>query len=419
MLLIPSGFLLSLIGERESYKNEGLKEVSSKWGSTQNVGGPVIIVPIVSETVVKDTKVSSVVDYVKILPSNLVVTGGVVPEVRYRGIYEYVLYSSKINFAGNFDFSGVGNLKLYNGNLKWEDATLQVGISDMIGIKELVNLKWGNTEYSFSPGVKNNDVFSSGLATSIKFSERPNDGKYPFSFDLNIKGSQELTFLPLGKETIVNLDSNWGNPSFSGAFLPEERLITQDNFKAKWKVLDLNRNYPQEWLGQINGQEITESKFGINFLIPIDAYKQTNRAVKYMIMFVGLTFIIFFFAEIMNKRKIHPVQYLLVGFSLVIFYLLLISISEHVSFYKAYFISSFFTVLVITLYSLSVFRARLFSIIVGTELVALYGFLFVLLLNQDYSLLIGSCGIFIVISLIMYFTRNIDWYGLDLKDNSK
>lgn len=420
ILLIPSGFLLSLISERESIKNAGLAEVSSKWGASQNIGGPVIFVPVVSERIENEKKITTVTDYVKILPESLSITSNVVPEIRYRGIYKYVLYSSKLNFNGNFDFAAMTNLKLYGSQLKWDDAIVQIGVSDMIGIKELVNLKWNNESLPFSPGIKNKDVFPSGLTANLKIASPPKpEEKFNFSFNLSIKGSEELSYLPLGKETVVKLESNWGNPSFSGAFLPESREITTTKFTATWKVLDLNRNYPQYWLGQVNQQDITTSKFGINFLIPVDAYKQTNRAVKYMLMFVSLTFIIFFFSEIMNKRKIHPIQYLLVGFSLVIFYLLLISISEHINFYIAYIISSISTVLVISLYSLSIFKAKKFSLLVGAQLSLLYGFLYVLLVNQDYSLLLGSLGTFVVIALLMYITRNIDWYSIDLKDSQE
>jgi inner membrane protein len=417
--MIPSGFISSLISERQLIRNEALIEVSSKWGSNQNIGGPVLYVPIEVDNYNTASKVTTkkINDYAKFLPNQLQINGTVEPEIRYRGIYKFVLYSSQINISGDFIIPDYSDLNLQNGVLKWNESTILIGITDMIGIKNTVNLNWNNKTINFSPGSKDRDFYASGLTANVKI-DPSQTGKFNFNYTLNIKGSQELTFLPLGKDTTVKISSNWNNPSFQGAFLPEERNITDTNFDATWKILDMNRNFPQKWTGYIDVGAVNNSKFGVNFLIPIDTYKETNRAVKYIIIFVGLTFTIFFFVEIMNKKKIHPIQYLFIGFSLVIFYLLLISLSEQLNFAIAYVISAISIAVMISLYSLSIVKNKIFSISIGVKLCFLYGFLYVLLLNQDYSLLLGSVALFVILAIIMYFSRNIDWYNIELNESS-
>jgi inner membrane protein len=277
----------------------------------------------------------------------------------------------------------------------------------MKGIKDNIRLKWNDMQTQFSAGLISDDVFDSGVSTHVNVIP---DGINNFEIDLTLSGSESLTFLPLGKETNVNVTSNWGDPSFTGNFLPEERKITDTSFEASWKILDLNRNYQQSWIRKNNKVEIASSAFGLNFFVPMNGYTEVIRSVKYVLMFIGLTFTIFFLVEYLGKKRIHPIQYLLVGFSLVVFYLLLLSISEHLQFNLAYLISSASIILLIGLYSLSVLKSKMFAFFISLALAALYGFLYILLLNEDYSLLIGSIGIFVVLAVIMYFLRNINWY---------
>lgn len=411
VLMLPSGLIMTLIDERKSLGNDALYEVSSKWGQQQSIGGPVLYIPVVKETVDIQKNVIKNIEYLKVLPSFLDINGDIQPEIRYRGIYKFALYTTKIKFKGDFTVPSLAGLDLPEGEIKWDEAFLLFGVSDMKGIRDNIKLKWNEEDNEFSPGLKSKDIFGAGVTSSVKV--KVNE-KNTFEFDLNIKGSEEITFLPLGKETTVMLKSKWGEPSFIGGFLPEERNVTKDGFDAKWKVFDLNRNYPQYWTEELVNEDIDASKFGIKFLVPIDEYKQTMRAVKYMIMFVGLTFIVFFFVEILNKRRIHPIQYLIVGFSLVLFYLLLLSISEHINFNIAYIISTIAVVLLIGLYSISVLGSKKMGACISIFLTLLYGFLYILLLNQDYSLLMGTTGLFIVLSTVMYLSRNIDWYEIDL-----
>ena len=266
-----------------------------------------------------------------------------------------------------------------------------------------------------------------------------------FSIDLALKGSQLLYFIPTGQETNVKMTSNWQNPSFDGAFLPTSpAIINAKGFEAQWKVLHLNRNFPQSWLGnnyfvgsnpqdanattdynayaspEINADGVTKglndistSAFGVNLLLPIDGYAQSTRAVKYAVLFIGLTFLVFYFLELLNNISVHPFQYLLIGLGLCIFYILLISISEHLDFDLGYFIASAMTIGLIAWYANSILKQGKLATLVGGTLVVLYGFIFVIIQLQDYALLVGGLGLFAILALVMYFSRKINWYQTD------
>ncbi|RLD77336.1 MAG: cell envelope integrity protein CreD, partial [Bacteroidetes bacterium] len=236
-----------------------------------------------------------------------------------------------------------------------------------------------------------------------------------FSFSLNLRGSEELYFIPLGKNTDVTIHAPWPNPKFNGAYLPDNHNITEEEFTANWHLLHLNRNYPQRWLG--NQYNVAESSFGVNLLIPVDHYQKSERSAKYAIMIIAFTFLIFFFVEVLNRTRIHPIQYLLVGLALIIFYSLLIAISEHINFNISYLISSAAVIVIVTLYSKSIYKNTRQTTITGLTLVILYGFIFITLQLQDYALLMGIIGLFIVMAIVMYLSRKINWYEFGDKND--
>ena len=229
---------------------------------------------------------------------------------------------------------------------------------------------------------------------------------------LDLKGSQLLYFTPVGKVTDINLHSKWNNPSFNGAFLPDSRDISGKGFTANWNVLQLNRNYPQVWSN--NRHKINNSSFGLNLLLPVDNYQKSYRSIKYAVLFIGFTFLVFFFIEVLNKVFIHPIQYILVGISLVVFYTLLLSISEHLKYNIAFIISAISTLILISGYVKAILKSNKLSFLITGILTILYTFIFVIIQLQDYALLIGSIGIFLILGLVMYFSRKIDWYDLNL-----
>lgn len=251
-------------------------------------------------------------------------------------------------------------------------------------------------------------MVQSGFSTDVDLGE---EQEYTFSFKLDLNGSEALSFTPLGKNTTVNIKSDWDNPSFDGAFLPDHRDISENGFTAGWEILHLNRSFPQVWTG--SEHYIDDAAFGVSLLMPVDQYQKTMRSAKYAIMFIALTFLVFFFSEVLNKFRIHPIQYLLVGIALSIFYVLLLSLSEQIGFNLAYLVASVSVIIMISAYAWSIFKHRRNTIITTASLVVLFIFLFTLLKLQVFSLLLGSIGLFVVLAIVMYLSRNIDWYELE------
>ncbi len=412
IMLIPISFIKDLISERAHRQMEAVNEVSSKWGKAQTLSGPVLTVPYTVYTEIYDNegqkKTVATTEYVHFLPENLNITANVIPETRHRGIYEVVVYRSEIDISGNFTTIDPSILDI-KSDIQWGNAFIATGITDLRGIKENVDLKLNSDTYSFTTGLETNDVINTGIATKIKLA--PEDSlKLNFSYKLKLNGSTDINFIPLGKETNVKVKSANPNPKFDGAFLPTKSNISKDGFDAEWRVFHLNRSFPQAFRNSVGG--INQSGFGVELLVGVDEYQKNTRASKYAILFIMLTFMTFFFVQTINGIRIHPVQYLLVGLSLTIFYTLLLSISEHLSFSISYLIASTAVIGLITLYSISMFRNTKLTIITSAILTALYGFIFTIIRLQDYSLLFGSIGLFIVLAVAMYISRKIDWFSL-------
>jgi len=419
ILLIPTSMIENLIFEREFTQKEAISEVSSKWANEQTISGPFISIPYykyIKEFSKKDStsKVVQLKEYIHILPSELKITGKINPEQRNRGIYEIVVYNSKINIAGKFNNLGLSEFDIPEKDIQLDKAHLSLGINDLRGIEKQINLNWNSKKFSFNPGVISNDIVKSGINSPIEV--KPKDStSYTFSFDLDLKGSQLLYFTPVGKVTDVSMTSSWKNPSFNGSFLPDSRTISDAGFTANWNVLHLNRNYPQSWIGST--YSIDESSFGIDLILPVDNYQKTYRSIRYAILFIGFTFLVFFFIEVLNKKFIHPIQYILVGIALIVFYTMLLSISEHLSFDKAFIISAIATLLLIACYVKAILKSNPLTYLISGILFILYTFIFIIIQLQDFALLIGSIGIFVILGLVMYFSRKIDWYNLNMAEN--
>lgn len=412
LFLWLSTFLIQgLIDERQNRQRDAISEVSSKWGQRQTLSGPIVTVPYFEFH--KDTGKTyyKVIKYAHFLPNDLKVGGKLFPEKRYRGIYEVVVYNSDLKFEGKFIPLDFASLKIPKDNIMYDDAFVSLGISDLRGIEEEVSVNWNGEKNSFNAGIESQDVLQSGISTKIKITKSDTaKTSYDFSFNLKLKGSELLYFTPIGKETNVKLSSNWTTPSFDGSFLPDQRTVNDSGFTANWKILHLNRNYPQSWVGPIYA--IQNSSFGVNLLTPVDNYQKSTRSVKYAILIITLTFLVMFFIEILNQHAIHPFQYTLIGLGVCIFYSLLISISEHTSFNFSYFISGLATIILIAAYSKSIFKVNKMVVLVGGVLTILHGYIFSLIQLEDYALLMGSIGLFITLAIVMYYSRKIDWYNL-------
>lgn len=415
-LLIPAQMIESIIHERQKTQNESIEEVSSKWANEQTITGPVLSIPYYKypkNNVNLDTinKSNLLQNYIHILPEELNINGNVSPEMRYRGIFEIVVYNSKIKVSGKFSKSSLQNLGINPSTIDLSAAVLTVGISDLRGIEKQVAVKWNNKNFAFNSGVPVKEVISNGISSYVKIDKDTTEDYY-FSFDIDLMGSQKIYFTPVGKVTDINIESSWKNPSFNGAFLPDKREVTANGFKSNWNILHLNRNYPQWWLG--DAYNINKSAFGVDLIMPVDNYLKAIRSLKYAILIIGFTFIVFFFIEILNKIYLHPIQYILVGIALIVFYTLLVSISEHSDFNTAFIISAVSTIALIFGYLKAIMKSGKLAGLMASLLLLVYSFIFVIIQLQDLALLIGSIGIFILLAVIMYYSRKIDWYNLNI-----
>jgi len=414
LLLIPASMIKSIISEREMLNQSVLNEVSQKWAGKQQINGPILTIPLIYEYKVEDDKTISKTKYLYLLPEQLTITGKIEPEKLKRGIYEVVVYRSALQVSGQYNLK----LKIDENHLKeirYKEAFLTIGISDLRGIEDQISLNWGKQKLDVQAGSKLSNMINSGVSIDLPDLNSQIDKNINFSFNLHLQGSQNISFIPLGNTTKVNLTSTWSSPSFNGNFLPDNREVNDEGFSADWKILQLNRNYPQAWVDKNMSQEMQYSALGVNLIMPLDDYQKSMRSSKYAVMTIALIFLVFFLAEIMNGRKIHPFQYTLVGLALCLFYILLISISEHTNFNIAYLISAGITSLMILIYAKSVFKSGKFTGVLSATILGIYGFLFVTLQLADYALLMGSIGLALILGITMYFTRNINWYKLNME----
>jgi inner membrane protein len=408
MLLIPTFFISSLVQERANRSEQVKREISAQWGKEQEIRGPVIAIPYWEMQKGVNNKIRKIKSHALFLPNKLMVKGGLQPEIKHRSIFEMVVYTSNLNIVGSFENLNLDKLKIPRENFIMSDAQILFGLSDFKGINEEMNLTWNGQKVNLNAGVPDNNLIRKGLSAPINLSAEAISGKTDFSMKLQLRGSEGLFFLPLGKTTKVKLNSNWSNPSFEGN--SPVSTIDDSSFTADWTLLSINREYPQEWRSSEN-YNVTESSFGVNLLQPVNHYSKNERSVKYGILIILLTFVVYFFIEILQKKNAHAIQYVLVGFALCIFYTLLLSFSELVGFNWAYLISAGATIILLGVYTKSVFQSIKSGLIFSAFLSGLYLFIFSLIQLQDQALLFGSIGLFIILALVMFVSRKINWYS--------
>jgi len=408
LLLIPSILIMNIINERIALSEKVKSELYAQWGGKQVVAGPVLNVPFIlkekNETNQGITERKGIAHF---LPETLKTDGSLAPEKRKRGIYEVVVYEGSLKLKGSFVQPDVSQLDIPNAQFNWDAAYFTLGISDMRGIKNLPELVVNGQKCKVDPGVADTDLFQSGItikANSI-------DLKQPLNFEIELvlNGSEDLSVEALGKASEVSMKSDWAQPSFTGVFLPTDRNVTSNGFTSNWKVTHLNRNFPQQWVDRKYNTH--EAKLGVELLIPIDNYQKVMRSVKYAILFIALNFIIFLFIEMKSKTRIHPFQYSLVAFALLIFYALLTSISEQAGFNIAYLISAVAVTTLISWYSYTILKDMRSAVWITLLQTGLYIFLFTILQLQDYAMLAGSIGLFVILAIIMRASKQIKWYS--------
>ena len=435
VLLIPAAWISDLIYERQSRASSVMDEVAGKWSGAQTLSGPVLVIPFRQQDIIDRGKegkeIHERIDHAFFLPDQLDISGTVSPETLNRGIFDAVVYQSSLQINSAFSKPDFGRLNIKPEMVLWEDAYMVCGISDLRGISENPAFVVGSeklvAEPSNSIGVIINTTSTSsfdeygrdqsipqtisstkGITAKLDW-KTAEDFKGNVQMKLDLKGSKRLDFVPTGKTTDVKLSGTWKDPSFDGVFIPIDRTINEEGFTAVWKVLHFNRPFSQQWIN--TNQTLSGADFGVKLLVPVDQYQKSTRTAKYGILVILLTFIALFLVEITNKIRIHPFQYILIGAALTIYYTLLLSLSEHFGYNVAYIISSAATVALVSLYARTFLADSKLVILFTLLLLVFYTFIFVIIVQQDYSLLIGSVGLFIIVGMLMYFSRRIQWYA--------
>lgn len=422
IMLIPLAFVSGTIKGRLEYKEEAISKITQSWGDKVLIAAPILNIPY---TIRYQERAGSAwmpkTEYAKFSPKNIETTVNIESQTRYIGIFKVPVFKADIVMKGSFD----APQKFPDSNEN--EAFVSLEINDLKGISS-PEFVWNGTKSEFEPTLTGTPLRMKQMGSYIsKFSSRKyyeydaeetmkslsskiilkEDNSFELKF--SVKGSNAISFIPLGKDAKFNISSDWTNPNFSGNFLPDNKTITNDGFSAQWNINYLASGIPL----RLEGADLSSAMFTTNFIVPVDNYRSAERATKYGILFIILTFLACFIFEISSKKPIHPFQYLLVGFAMAIFYILLISISEFIAFSYAYLIAAAAVIILITAYTkfalikdLSVKQ----TVIVAAFLTALYAYLYILLQLQDMALIFGAISLFIGLAIVMYATRNIKWY---------
>jgi inner membrane protein len=417
VLLIPLEFVKTLISERAIRQKEVVNEINDKWGKEVLLSGPMLKVPykvfkedrIFNEkSKTYQTKTEVIVKNAYVFPNQLNIISNVNTKPLNRSIYESVVYTADIQINGNFPKLDFSEKDIKPEDILWDKITVLVKTSNLKGIKSTLEVNINNQQLTMAPLYDREYLTTIQSSYITNFTENENSS-LPFSFDVKINGSESLKFIPIGKETKAKMTSAWHSPGFDGMFLPDDetKTVSQDGFNAEWEVYQINRQFEQIFYGSL--PDLTEFAFGTNFIIPVDEYQKTERTAKYGFMVIGLTLLVFLLIQLVSKIYIHPFQYVMIGLALVMFYTLLLSIGEHSSFLKAYAIASGAVLGLITIYSQVILKGFKFPLLICTSLASLYGFIYVIIQLENYALLVGSIGLFLILAIIMFASRKIDW----------
>ena len=416
LLMIPAYFVQNLVKERETRQKEAVAEVSGKWAGRQTITGPVVVLPYWQIDADTTRRNISVKRYAYFLPNRLDINATVTPQEKHRGIYKVMLYNSRTTMEGDFSEISPALLNISPESIVWNEAYVRMHISDSKGLNSELNLKWNDSVLTLSPQAGEESAGSLGAPLTLNSADDLKNIR--FSTEMNLNGSEQLLFTPVGKSTIVNINSTWSHPSFTGNILPHSTVINDSGFTAGWTSLSHTRKFPQQWKDrafrfqdeyQSESSALPQSAFGLDLFIPVNGYQKTLRSVKYAVLCILLTFTAFFLIETTNGRSVHPVQYALIGFALILFYTLLLSFSEYTGFNIAYGIASLATIGLIGWFVKSLLRSGRLSMLLSFVLVLLYSYVFTILQLQDYALLMGSIGLFLTLAIVMYFSRRIQW----------
>lgn len=416
-LWVPTSIIGLLVKERADRRDEVVGEVSATWGRSQIVEGPVLSIPVLRWGEDVNGRPIKRTAWIHQLPESLEISGTLEPEVRYRAIYEVVLYRGDLSLRGTFPPLDPARWGVRSEDVRWDRAVFTFGVSDPKGLRDVPGLVLDGAVVQLEPGA-GRGPFPEGLAAELNLvpAEGGEGAAIGFEIGVTLAGSESLHFLPVARATDVRLDARWPDPSFDGAFLPAERAVTEDGFEASWRVLSLHREVPQHWLVEdgfdvSHGETLKGAAFGVRLLFPVDAYQRTTRTVKYSVLFSLLTLLGFFAVEVGGKTSIHPVQYMVIGFALCLFYTLLLSLSELVGFNPAYALASSVIVILISAYIHAIVCKRKLTALCAAVLAAVYGGLFVMLQLEELALLMGTVLLLVLCAVVMALTHRLNRNG--------
>jgi len=414
LLQIPVSMIGGLVDERQQRSDAAVAEVSSKWGEAQSITGPVLVVPYTRRWT--DDAGARPINRVEtrnaiVLPDQLTIHGTMQSEVRRRGIFSVPVYRVGLRIEGEFAHPRLDELGVAPGDVDWTRAHLAVGVSDTRAIEEQTTLTWNGRRIDFLPGTGGFAEGGTGIQATVAITDTTQ--RVRFAFPLELNGSLRLDLVPFARTTDVELTGNYPHPSFQGKWLPAERTVGAHAFTARWSIPFLGRGYPQTWSSDSSiTQTIAASRFGVQLVDPVDHYHMAARSVKYAFLFILLTFATLWLIEVLAGVRVHPIQYLMQGGALCLFYLLELALSEHLGFPVAYALASVAVIGMVGGYSLAILRRASRAAVVATGVALLYGYLYLLLMNEDYALLIGSVGLFMIFGAIMFVTRRVDWFTI-------
>lgn len=406
-LMIPSAFIQELIRERQNNSKFLQRDISQSWGNAQLISGPILVIPYQLEYLDSGGK-SYLTDHkYYVTPQNLQIDARVDSEIRKKSIYEAILYTNDFESSGTYDLQKIREIEV--ASIEWDKAYFVMGISNPTAISESVNLKWDGVAVPVSPGTEHHELMEKGIHAKVVV---PDGESVTFTMSMKLRGSHYLYFEPVAKNSIINMQSDWSSPGFVGNLLADKREVTEKGFTATWKISEFNRTVPDFWSDYKYKLGKGSNSFGVDFINPVNHYQKNMRSAKYAMLIIALTFMSFFFFEVLYKKKVHPIQYGFIGISLVLFYYLLLSITEHLGFSVAYIIASSATILLIIAYSITLLKSRKSVFTLSVILGLLYSYIFVLLQLEEYALVTGSIGLFIILAGVMYLSRNVDWYNV-------
>ena len=421
LLLIPIYMIKGIISERQYQRDQVLADIARSSSDQQKITGPLLVVPY--RKTVRLTGVRHDVPYEEtkeqrgtlyFLPETFELQGSMTTEIRERGIYRARLFHARSTLSGTFSIPALWGITEDGADYEFGTPYLAIGIRDIRGIENSPKLRFNGEVQAFEPGTLV-DFLGDGIHAPLKVRAAKDSHIVEFSLDLDLQGTSQLDLVPVGRESRVSLASDWPHPSFIGNYLPTRREVGPEGFSADWQTSFFSTNL-QAALDACTVNSQCESfqgrTIGVSLLDPVDQYLKSDRAIKYALLFICLTFACFFLLEVLKRLAVHPIQYGLVGLSLAIFYLLLMSLAEHIGFTAAYVISAAACVSLNGYYAASALRGWIRGLGFGTGLAALYGLLFGLLSAEDYALLMGSILVFAVLGLFMVLTRNVDWFSM-------